>query len=126
MPVRKALIVQWVVVLLAGLAAFFFSGKLAALSVILGGIISWLPNVAFAAATIGRKVGSAVMLPVPMKADRLLRGELMKWALTAILFTVVFLAVKPLMVALLFAGFIGAQLAYVVALALLSNSGSTH
>ncbi|MEJ2171500.1 F0F1 ATP synthase subunit I [Gammaproteobacteria bacterium] len=100
----------------AVLAAVFWStyGQIAGYSALLGSLVCVIPN-AFL----------ALRLAVPRRdpgAQALMRaayiGELGKLALTVLLFSMVFILVRPLAAAPLFAGFIAAQLVTFAGLAL--------
>jgi len=83
-----------------------WQGQLPALSALLGGAIAVVPNAFLAARLLSPKANAS--------AESMLRaawiGEIGKLALTALLFAAVFVAVRPLSVIGLFAGFIAAQL----------------
>jgi len=91
-------------VLAAGLALGL--GRLAGLSALLGGVVAVLPN-AFLAARLLTPASAA-------SAGAMLRaawiGEIGKLLMTAVLFTAVFVAVRPLSVPAVFGGYIAAQL----------------
>ena len=92
----------------AALAAllWWMVGGVAGYSALLGGLISLLPN-AFLAARIGtarREDGARALLRAAYM------GELGKLGLTVLMFSIVFLTVRPLAAGSLFAGFIATQL----------------
>jgi len=105
-PILLILLAQVVAsVLTAGVLALW-QGQLVATSALMGGAIAVIPNAFLAARLLGRKAGTS--------AEAMLRaawlGEVGKFALTALLFAAVFVAVRPLSGLGLFGGFIAAQL----------------
>ena len=105
-PIVSILLAQ--VVAGAAVAAGFglWQGRIAAVSALLGGAIAVVPNAFLAARLLAPAAGTS--------AKRLLRaawlGEIGKLVLTALLFAVVFVSVRPLSAIAVFGGFIGAQL----------------
>jgi ATP synthase protein I len=85
-----------------------WQGQVAAVSALLGGIVAVVPNAFLAARLLSPKAGA--------NARALLRaawlGEIGKLALTALLFAVVFVAIRPLSALAVFGGFIAAQLMF--------------
>ena len=105
-PVVKVLLGQLAASVVLAMLFWTVRGQVAGYSVLLGGLTCVIPN-AFL----------ALRLSLPRRdpgAGALVRaayvGELGKLALTVLLFSVVFILVRPLDVACLFAGFIAAQL----------------
>jgi ATP synthase protein I len=105
-PILAILLIQ---VLLSGILAgslALWLGLTAGYSALLGGAIAVLPNAFLAARLLTPKAGA--------NAHAMLRaawlGELGKLALTALLFVVVFVTVRPLSALGLFGGFIAAQM----------------
>ncbi|MGH8221938.1 MAG: ATP synthase subunit I [Woeseiaceae bacterium] len=92
----------------AGLAVLFWgvSGSVAGYSALLGGLTCVIPNafLALRLAVPRRDPGAAALV----RAAYI--GELGKLALTVLMFSIVFLLVRPLSPGALFGGFIGAQL----------------
>jgi ATP synthase protein I len=102
---RKILLAQTTVAAIAGVAAWLLFDAVAAYSAWLGGAVCVIPNVYLAL---------RMMAATPSnEAGRMLRatyfGEVGKLVITAVLFTVVFVAVRPLNPAAVLAGFIAAQ-----------------
>lgn len=103
--IRKILAAQFVLGIVAGIAAWLLFDAVAAYSALLGGAICVIPNVYLAL---------RMLAVVPSgQPDRMWRatwfGEIGKLVITAALFTMVFVAVKPLSAGGLLAGFIAAQ-----------------
>ena len=104
--VAKVLLAQLVLTLVLAMLFWGTDGSVSGYSVLLGGLICVIPN-AFL----------ALRLAVPRRdpgASALVRaayiGELGKLALTVLLFSMVFVMVRPLAAGALFLGFIAAQL----------------
>lgn len=104
--VAKVLLAQLGVTVVLGMLFWVFDGQVSGYSVFLGGLSCVIPN-AFL----------ALRLAVPRRdpgAGALVRaayiGELGKLALTVLMFSMVFILVRPLAAGALFAGFIAAQL----------------
>lgn len=90
---------------LAGLVGSFW-GSSAALGAMAGGLIVWLPNCYFAYRAFRYKGARAARLIV----RAFYAGVTGKILLTAALFALVFVNMKPLNAAAVFAGFIGVQM----------------
>ena len=88
----------------AGFAVW--QGRVAAVSALLGGAIAVIPNAFLAARLLTPKAGEDAR--AMLRAAWL--GEIGKLALTALLFAVVFVSVRPLSAIAVFGGFIAAQL----------------
>lgn len=116
-PIISILLVQVLVSLILGLALALWQQGVAAVSAILGGTIAVVPNAFLAARLISPKAG--VSAEALLKAAWL--GELGKLLLTAALFTVVFVSVRPISPIAVFGGFITAQLV-VIGVPLLGGS----
>jgi len=99
--IRLLLIWQLVGAVLVGLAGFAW-GKGAALAAVLGGLIVWLPNCYFAFRAFRHRGARAARLIV----RSFYAGAAGKMLLTAMLFTLVFINVKPLNALALFAGYL--------------------
>ncbi|MEJ2602960.1 MAG: ATP synthase subunit I [Gammaproteobacteria bacterium] len=116
--VLKILLAQTGLTLVLTAVVWIGFGTIPGYSMLIGGLICVLPN-AFLAARIMRA-----------GPDALLRGawvgEIGKFALTALLFGVVFAAVRPLSFAAVLTGFILAQLVILVAPALESRAVESH
>lgn len=117
-PILAILLIQ---VLLSGILAgtlAIWIGRTAGYSALLGGAIAVLPNAFLAARLLAPRAGA--------NAHAMLRaawlGVLGKLVLTALLFVVVFVTVRPLSALGLFGGFIAAQMV-VLAGALLGGDG---
>ena len=97
--------VQFLTMLLVGLAAWLAKGQVAGYSALLGGFICWLPSCYFAYRAFRYKGARA--------ADKIVRsmyaGEVGKMFLTMALFTIVFVRVRPLDALALFLGFVIVQ-----------------
>ena len=106
-PVARILLIQVVMLLLLTVTGWLWSGTVSAYSVFLGGLISVIPNAYFAykvtrfsgARSTERMVQSAYI------------GEVIKLALTAAGFALVFTQVDPVHVPGLFYGFISVYVA---------------
>lgn len=105
-PMLRVLLAQ--LGLSAGLTVLFWgvSGSVAGYSALLGGLTCVIPNafLALRLAVPRRDPGAAALV----RAAYI--GELGKLALTVLMFSIVFLLVRPLSAGALFGGFIGAQL----------------
>ncbi len=102
---------------LAGLL-WIWQGRVAAMSALLGGLAALVPNAFLAARLLSASIDQAG-LPL-LRAAWI--GEIGKLVLTAVIFAVIFLRVRPLAPLAVFGGFIAAQL--VVFGALLLGSGA--
>lgn len=91
LPIFKVLVVQALVTI--GLAVVFLIGKNvnAGFCALLGGLIALLPNIYFALKTF-RYFGAQSAMAITLS---LWSGEMGKYVLTAALFVLVFLAIKP-------------------------------
>lgn len=105
-PILLILLAQAAVALAVALGAGLWQGRLAAVSALLGGAIAVIPN-AFLAARLLTPGANA-------SGKSLLRaawlGEIGKLVLTALLFTIVLVTIRPISASGLFGGFIAAQL----------------
>lgn len=98
LPIFKVLVVQAVVALALALAFLLIKGLNAGFCAFLGGLIAILPNLYFALKTF-RYFGAQSAVAVTLS---LWTGEMGKYILTAALFVLVFLAIKPLDITALF------------------------
>jgi ATP synthase protein I len=117
-PIVSILLIQ---VLLSGILAgtlAIWLGQTVGISALLGGAIAVIPNAFLGARLLMPKAGANAH--AMLKAAWL--GELGKLVLTAVLFVVVFVSVRPLSAIGLFGGFIAAQMV-VLAGALLGGDG---
>lgn len=97
LPVFKVLVIQALVAI--GLAlAFLLKDLNASFCALLGGLIALLPNIYFALKTF-RYFGAQSAMAITLS---LWTGEMGKYVLTAALFVLVFLAVKPINLVALF------------------------
>ena len=105
-PILLILLAQAAVALAVALGLAFWQGRLAAVSALLGGAIVVIPNAFLAARLLTPGAGSS--------GKSLLRaawlGEIGKLVLTALLFTIVLVTIRPISGMGLFGGFIAAQL----------------
>lgn len=103
--IRKILAAQVTLGIVAGIAAWLLFDAVAGYSAWLGGAVCVIPNIYLALRMLAATPSG--------QPDRMWRatwfGEIGKLVLTAALFTVVFVAVKPLSAGGLLAGFIAAQ-----------------
>jgi ATP synthase protein I len=104
-PILLILLAQALAALAVALGAALWQGQLAAVSALLGGGIAVIPNAFLAARLLAPKAGSS--------GKSLLRaawlGEIGKLVLTALLFTMVLVTIRPISGMGLFGGFIAAQ-----------------
>lgn len=100
------ILVQCGATLVAGLISSLF-GWTSAYSAMLGGIIATIPNGYFAARVFAHQGAQAA----PKIVRSFYRGEAVKLGLTALMFCLVFILVKPLGVAALFSAFVTVQMA---------------
>ena len=117
LPVSRALVVQLVVVILLTIVCAVTLGIIAAYSVLIGGLIALVANVYFtykAFQLYGARSVAAIV-------QSFWAGQIGKMVVTAVLFALVFIAVKPFDVVLLFLGYILIQLTSVVSLFLSRN-----
>jgi len=112
-PVNRVMLLQLIILLVLAVLAQLILGTVVAYSVLLGGLLSLVPN-AYFAYKVTRHAGARA-------TDRMVRsayiGEVMKLALTGAGFALVFTQVRPLHVVGLFCGFIVVHLVGLVALA---------
>jgi ATP synthase protein I len=105
-PIVSILLIQVLVSgILAGALALWL-GRTAGISALLGGAIAVVPNAFLGARLLAPKAGTSAH--ALLKAAWL--GELGKLMLTAVLFVLVFVSVRPLSALGLFGGFIAAQI----------------
>lgn len=101
-PAFPVLGLQLIVTLAVALALWIFQGLIAGYSGLLGGLVALIPNGYFAFRVYrysGARSARAIV-------GELYSGEAGKLILTAVLFIAVWLAVKPLVVAAVFGGYI--------------------
>ena len=105
-PILLILLAQAAAALAAALGLALWQGRLAAVSALLGGAIAVIPNAFLAARLLTPGAGAS--------GQSLLRaawlGEIGKLVLTALLFTIVLVTIRPISALGLFGGFIAAQL----------------
>ncbi|WP_188866233.1 F0F1 ATP synthase subunit I [Pseudomonas asuensis] len=97
-PAFNLLLVQLAVTICAALFLFCFVGRVAAYSGLMGGLIAWLPNTYFSYKAF-RYSGARAARDI---VRSFYAGEAGKLILTALLFTVAFAGIKPLMPLALF------------------------
>jgi ATP synthase protein I len=100
------LLAQLVVSCMLAIALALWQGQVVAVSALLGGAIAVIPNAFLAARLLTPQAGANA--PAMLRAAWL--GEIGKLVLTAVLFTIVFVAVRPLSALAVFGGFIAAQM----------------
>jgi ATP synthase protein I len=105
-PILAILLAQAVAGILTASVLAVWQGQVAAVSALLGAAIAVVPNAFLAARLLAPGAGQNAR--AMLKAAWL--GEIGKLALTALLFTVVFVSVRPLAAGAVFGGFIAAQL----------------
>ena len=101
-PAFPVLILQLIVSLAVALVLWIFQGLIAGYSGLLGGLVALIPNSYFAFRVYrysGARSARAIV-------GEFYSGEAGKLILTAVLFITVWLAVKPLVVAAVFGGYI--------------------
>jgi ATP synthase protein I len=101
-PVFPVLLTQLVVLLLAAVVLWQWRGTVAGYSGLCGGLIAWLPNVYFARKAFrfsGARAAQAIV-------RSFYAGEMGKMILTAVLFALTFVVVKPLEAPALFGVFV--------------------
>lgn len=102
LPVFPVLLAQLAVTLLVAAVLYGWRGPVSGCSGLCGGLIAWLPNVYFA--------HKAFRFSGARAAQNIVRafyaGEAGKLILTAVLFTLAFVVVKPLDAPALFGGFV--------------------
>ena len=104
--VAKILLAQFGLSVVLAMLFWGFDGKIAGYSVFLGGLTCVIPNafLAFRLAVPRGDPGAGALVQAAYI------GELVKLALTVLMFSMVFTLVRPLAAGALFAGFIAAQL----------------
>ncbi|HWK53714.1 MAG TPA: ATP synthase subunit I [Hyphomicrobiales bacterium] len=112
-PVNRVILLQAVITLMAAATAHLFFGTVVAYSVLLGGLLSLVPN-AYFAYRVTRHTGARATEKLVKSAYF---AEAMKLALTGAGFALVFTQVRPLHVVGLFCGYVLVQLAGLVGLA---------
>ena len=112
MPAGKALSAESALIVVLGSVALLDSPG-AALSAVIGGVVSLLPNAYFAVRALRRRAGESAVETV----RRIYIAEFTKLAWTTVLFAVVFVWITPPAPGWFFAGFIGAHAGYLLALA---------
>lgn len=113
----RALIVQASVSVLLASVLAITAGWIAAYSMLLGGTIALIPSAYFtykAFKYYGARSIAAIV-------QSLWAGQFGKMVLTAVLFALVFITVKPLGVAALFAGYVVVQLSGLISLFVMKN-----
>jgi len=105
-PILLILLAQAAVALAVALGLALWQGRLAAVSALLGGAIAVVPNAFLAARLLTPGAGSSGK--ALLKAAWL--GEIGKLVLTALLFTIVLVTIRPISALGLFGGYIAAQL----------------
>jgi len=118
LPVARVLVIQSTVALAAAVACGLLFGLVAGYSGLLGGLIALLANVYFAFKAFryfGARSAKAIV-------QSLWAGEMGKQILAAALFALVFVGVKPLQPAALFAGYLLVLGAGASALLLMKNN----
>lgn len=101
-PAFPVLVLQLIVTLAVALVLWIFQGLIAGYSGLLGGLVALIPNSYFAFRVYrysGARSARAIV-------GEFYSGEAGKLILTAVLFIAVWLAVKPLVVAAVFGGYI--------------------
>lgn len=98
LPVFRLLVIQALVALVLAIIFMIFQGVNAGFSALLGGMISLIPNVYFALKTF-RYFGARSAVAITLS---LWTGEAGKFILTAALFILVFLTIKPVYLMALF------------------------
>ena len=106
LPVFQVLIAQLVVVILISAVLLVWFGWNSGYSGFLGGVIAWLPNLYFAQKAF-RYSGARAARDI---LKSFYAGEAGKFVLTAVLFALVFVGVKPLDARAVFAVFILTQM----------------
>ncbi|WP_150305601.1 F0F1 ATP synthase subunit I [Pseudomonas saliphila] len=102
LPAFPVLVAQAIMAGLVALTLWIFQGQVSACSALLGGMIALVPN-AYFAYRVYRYSGARSARAI---VSELYSGEAGKLILTAALFVLVLLAVKPLEVPALFAGYL--------------------
>ena len=111
-PIGRISLIQVAVMLLLSGVSLVALGKVSAYSVLLGGLISIIPN-AYFAAKVFSQTGARAMESVVRNAYL---GEFIKLALMGAGFSLVFVLVKPLQASGVFAGFVLVHIVWLVCL----------
>jgi ATP synthase protein I len=111
-PIGRISLIQVAAMLLLSGASLVVLGKVSAYSVLLGGLISIIPNAYFAAKVFSQS-GARAMETVVRNAYL---GEFIKLALMGAGFSLVFVLVKPLQAPGVFAGFVLVHIVWLVSL----------
>lgn len=106
LPVLKVLLAQLAAVFLMTVVLSVVAGWTAVYSAAFGGLVAWLPNVYFALMAFRYRGARAARNIV----KSFYAGEAGKFVLTAVLFALVFVSVKPLNAPVLFGAFIVTQM----------------
>ena len=117
LAVFPVLLAQFVILLIAALALWYWHGVVAGYSGLCGSLIALLPNMYFAHRAFrfsGARAAQAIV-------RSFYAGEAGKLILTAVLFALAFVVVQPLNVAGLFAGFVLVQLTGAASLLLMKG-----
>jgi ATP synthase protein I len=121
-PVYKVILAQLAITGFISVISLLFSGTTMALSVLLGGLISALPNSYFAL--------HAFKYSGARNADKIvrgfIRGELGKIVMTVVLFALSFALISSLNELALILGFIATHFVGVMMSGLISSSPSSH
>jgi len=91
-PIYKIIVTQSIATLLAALSAFALLDGIAGYSVLLGGMVSTLPNAYFAVKAF--RYSGARQMPLVIKS--FYAGESGKMIITVVMFALIFAGVKPL------------------------------
>ncbi len=91
-PIYKVIVTQFIATLLMALSAFALRDSVTAYSVLLGGLVSALPNAYFALKAF--RYSGARQMPQVVKS--FYAGESGKMIITAVMFALVFAGVRPL------------------------------
>tara|TARA_R100001143_G_C3357723_1_gene133556 strand:+ start:709 stop:1119 length:411 start_codon:yes stop_codon:yes gene_type:complete len=91
-PIYKVIVTQFLVTVIAALSTFALMDTVTAYSVLLGGMISTIPN-AYFALKVFRYRGARQM---PLIVKSIYAGETGKLIITAVLFALVFAGIRPL------------------------------
>jgi len=116
-PTFRALVIQLIVVTLLAVVCAVTLGIVAAYSVLIGGMIALVANAYFTYKAF-QLYGARSMTAI---VQSFWAGQVGKMVVTAVLFALVFITVKPFDVVLLFLGYILIQLTSVVSLFLSEN-----
>lgn len=91
-PIYKIIVTQFIAALLAALISFVLMGGVTGYSVLLGGMVSTLPNAYFAIKAF--RYSGARQMPLVLKS--FYAGESGKMIITVVMFALVFAGVEPL------------------------------